>query len=59
MQLRHLAEAERHIALGAQHISNQELRIADLDLAIQSWPAPSWEHFASHKPNTSRTAITS
>jgi hypothetical protein len=32
MQFRHLAEAERHIALGAQHISSQELRIADLEL---------------------------
>ena len=30
-QLRHLAEAERHIASGAGHISNQERRIADLD----------------------------
>jgi hypothetical protein len=31
MQFRHLAEAERHIALGARHISNQELRIAELE----------------------------
>jgi hypothetical protein len=31
MQLRHLAEAERHIASGAEHISKQELCIADLD----------------------------
>ena len=32
MQIRHLAEAERHLALGAQHISGQELRIEDLEL---------------------------
>ena len=31
MQLRHLAEAERHIASGLDHISRQELLIADLD----------------------------
>ena len=31
VQLRHLAEAERHIASGVEHISNQEQRIADLD----------------------------
>ena len=32
MQLRHLAEAEQHIALGMQHISHQELRLAKFDL---------------------------
>lgn len=31
MHLRHLAEAERHIASGIEHISKQELCIADLD----------------------------
>ena len=31
MQLRQLAEAERHISRGEQHISSQELRITDLD----------------------------
>lgn len=31
MQLRHLAEAEQHIARGTQHISDQELRIAEFD----------------------------
>ena len=30
--LRHLAEAVQHIVLGAQYISNQEMRIADFDL---------------------------
>jgi hypothetical protein len=29
MRLRHLAEAEQHIARGTQHISHQELRIAE------------------------------
>ena len=32
MEFRHLAEAERHIMLGAQHISKQELCIADLEV---------------------------
>ena len=32
MQFRDLAEAERHIALGAQHILDQEMRVADIDL---------------------------
>jgi hypothetical protein len=32
MRLQHLAQAEAHIARGAQHISDQEMRIADLDL---------------------------
>jgi hypothetical protein len=31
MQLRHLALADEHIARGAQHIRDQEMRIADLD----------------------------
>jgi hypothetical protein len=33
MQIRHLAEAEHHIAMGARHISNQQLLITDLHLA--------------------------
>ena len=32
VQFRHLAEAERHIAFGAQRISNQEVRIAELEI---------------------------
>ncbi len=32
MQLQHLAEAEQHVARGARHISNQEIRVADLEL---------------------------
>jgi hypothetical protein len=32
LELQHLAEAEHHIARGAQHILDQEIRIADLDL---------------------------
>jgi len=32
MQLRHLAEAERHIERGIEHLSHQELRIAEFDL---------------------------
>jgi len=35
MQLQHLAEAEQHIASGVEHISKQELRIADLDFRGQ------------------------
>jgi hypothetical protein len=35
VQLRHLAEAERHIASGVEHIFNQEQRIADLDFRGQ------------------------
>ena len=35
MQFRHLAQAERHIALGIQHISDQELRIAEFDVRGQ------------------------
>lgn len=31
VQVRHLAQAERHIARGAQNISDQEIRIADLE----------------------------
>ena len=31
LQLQHLAEAEQHIVRGAQHVADQELRIADLD----------------------------
>lgn len=31
MQLRHLAIAERHIARGAEQISDQEARVIDLD----------------------------
>ena len=31
MQLQHLAQSEQHIARGAKHILNQELRIEDLD----------------------------
>jgi hypothetical protein len=34
-QLRHLAEAEQHIAGGVKHISNQQLLIADLDFRGQ------------------------
>jgi isochorismate hydrolase len=30
MQLRHLEEAERHVAQGVRHITEQEVRIADL-----------------------------
>ena len=30
MQLQHLEEAERHIALGKQHIADQEQIVADL-----------------------------
>jgi hypothetical protein len=31
MELQHLAEAEHHITRGAQHILDQEIRVADLD----------------------------
>ena len=31
MQLRHLAEAEEHVVRGAQHVSDQETRVMDLD----------------------------
>ncbi|MCA1364422.1 hypothetical protein I6F14_26130 [Bradyrhizobium sp. IC3069] len=33
MALRHLAEAEEHISLADRHLSEQEVRIADLELS--------------------------
>jgi hypothetical protein len=31
LELLHLAEAEKHVARGAKHIFDQELRVADID----------------------------
>lgn len=35
LQLRHLAEAEQHVARGAEQVFYQETRVADLDLRGQ------------------------
>jgi len=62
MQSRHLAKAGRHIALGAQQISNQELRMADFELHGRDsmfGPLPPGNIFASYKPNTSPIATKS
>jgi hypothetical protein len=32
MQLRHLVEAEQHIAIGERHVADQERRVAELEL---------------------------